>query len=917
MTRILIAGYFGRGNAGDEAILEGMLRDLHAEIPGADLTVVSHDPSRTRAVHGVVSVPHQDVPGLIEQVRESDLVILGGGGLFHDYWPCNPDSILTPSQSGLCFYTAIPLLAGLLGTPCMIYAAGVGPLRGEEARESVRQVFHHATAASVRDPESLSLLQSIGALRDGLTVEVTADPAFTAVPASKEEARRLLSLLGVAATDRPIGIAPRHWNFNVDPHVWQAELARALDLFCRHHSASIVFMPFQQEAGSVLEDDTRVCHGVRDAMIAKDRVAIVEEPIGHGLLRAVISECQLVIAMRMHAALFALASGVPVVGLAYDPKVVSLMAKFGLDALALSPQAWQAERIVAAMTEAETVPRPPALRGLAATLEGLARRNAQLAAKVLDDSRRNPAEDTDPLRRYALRKTLQVSELWHEVRRIERLKGELEAESRRFAASTESLRHHRDLLLTERNELQVQLHDLKSTVGVRLLGVYWGLMRRMFPEGGRGRQVYSFLRRLLRGGWRTFLIPAPDSLVLGTAAARVIERIGASTSLLETRAVGAARMDLLSFIERVEGQRAEVAVVVLAATQPVGSEGQRSTQLALELARRKIPVIFGYWRWSAADWRSQDMLELGVFQIPLDVLARYPSDAFDAWHSLERLALFEFPYPGLFSALAHANSTGWITVYDVVDDWQQFHRVGQAPWYDEAFERHMLTSTDLVIAVTAALAERVRQKGREEVRVIPNGVRPGIEEAILKQELPRGELTLGYFGYLSDAWFDWTLVTEAARAKPSWMFHLIGYGADTNGRKLPPNVLQLGKVPQEHLASFAVHWDIGIVPFKRSRLALAADPIKTYEYLAMGLPVVVTGVLAPEGAERWVLRADGPMDFIEKAVQAAMSRHIGIEARREFAGSCTWARRVDSILEMTHSGQQRVAEKRALFRRFA
>jgi glycosyltransferase involved in cell wall biosynthesis len=199
------------------------------------------------------------------------------------------------------------------------------------------------------------------------------------------------------------------------------------------------------------------------------------------------------------------------------------------------------------------------------------------------------------------------------------------------------------------------------------------------------------------------------------------------------------------------------------------------------------------------------------------------------------------------------------------------------------------------------------------VDIIPNGVYPGVERIDQERHLERGEVTIGYFGYLAGAWFDWKLLEEVAQRQPSWRIYLIGYGGESKGLSLPGNICILGKKPRHQLASFAAQWDVAIVPFKPERLAAGADPIKTYEYLAMGLPVVVTGVFPPEGAERFVTRARGTDEFMEKVRQASA---IGASERLQcvqFAKKCTWGKRLDSMLSVIRAGAQRVGEKRSLF----
>src|SRR5215203_3474935 len=115
--RILIGGYYGYGNAGDEAILAAMLRELRALRPDLEITVASGDPERTGSGHGVRAVPAADLAALAAAIGESDLVVLGGGGLFQDYWEVPAETLLTARQGGLLSYLAYPVLAALLNRP--------------------------------------------------------------------------------------------------------------------------------------------------------------------------------------------------------------------------------------------------------------------------------------------------------------------------------------------------------------------------------------------------------------------------------------------------------------------------------------------------------------------------------------------------------------------------------------------------------------------------------------------------------------------------------------------------------------------------------------------------------------------------------------------------------------------------------
>ena len=224
MKRILIGGYFGFGNLGDELILGAMLRRMREAAPGLDFTVASQEPGQTSVEHGVRSVSWLDLPGLVAAGEEADLVILGGGGVFHDYWGADPESLLRTTHTNIPYYMAFPLLATLARKPLMMYAVGVGPLFSELGRDLTRVAFEQASVATVRDKASLDLLAEIGADTNAITV--TADPIFDLPPEERAaEPRR------DGNTGPILGVALRSWTHGVQSQYWERQVAEALDAF--------------------------------------------------------------------------------------------------------------------------------------------------------------------------------------------------------------------------------------------------------------------------------------------------------------------------------------------------------------------------------------------------------------------------------------------------------------------------------------------------------------------------------------------------------------------------------------------------------------------------------------------------------------------------------------------------------------
>ena len=181
MTRIAIVGYYGFGNLGDEMILASLVRAVTSAHPSSQITVLSGSPESTRRMHGVDAVAWNDPGAIIETVAEADGVVLGGGGLFHDYWGVDPEAILNPAHWGIAYYAGVAGLAGALQVPLELFAVGVGPLLTEGGRRLTRECVRIASGASVRDEDSAVTLAALGF--EG--VEIAPDPAWAFDPPAR------------------------------------------------------------------------------------------------------------------------------------------------------------------------------------------------------------------------------------------------------------------------------------------------------------------------------------------------------------------------------------------------------------------------------------------------------------------------------------------------------------------------------------------------------------------------------------------------------------------------------------------------------------------------------------------------------------------------------------------------------------
>lgn len=417
--RFLIAGA-GTGahwNAGDAAILEAMAQQIREIDPPAEIQVVSANPPGTLAPYGVTEVRYDDIPALAAAARSADLLILGGGGLFYDYWGFPVDQLLTPEHAGLSFYTGFALLATLFGKPLAVYAASVGPLRTDDGRRFTRAAFEQADVITVRDRASEAVLVGLGVAGERITV--AADPAYALPPAP---ATRLDPIVDA---DAPLlGVAIREWTLDVDSEAWQRELARSLDHFVDRHGGTVLFVPFHKTVGDV--SDVEIAERVLGRMTRRERARVLSPEHTPREISGIIGRCDVLVGMRLHSIIFARTHAVPFVAISYDPKVQGALdgplTKFSIPLPELST-----ERLDALLEEAwsrRDAIRSAMMKEHPALTAGAAAHPAAIRALLRDGTAKVPGPETTALLTSAVvRQLARVAEL---EQTVARMRGEAE-----------------------------------------------------------------------------------------------------------------------------------------------------------------------------------------------------------------------------------------------------------------------------------------------------------------------------------------------------------------------------------------------------------------------------------------------------------------------------------------------------------
>lgn len=305
--RVLICGAYGRGNSGDEAILDAIIGEVRRADPDAVITAMSINPRETRYYHRVRAVYTFNPVSFWRACRGATLYINGGGSLIQD----------VTSRRSLWFYLYTLWQAKKLGVPVMMYGCGIGPVKREYNRRlSGRIIDRCVDVITLREDGSLEELKSMGVTKP--EVLLAADPALT-LPAAPEAAVTSAMLTeGLDPEGKYICFALRAW-----PGVAErrADLAAAADFVYERYGFTPVFLSINAAKDQAESEEV--------AALMRSPHVILRRPLDAGLMIGLMARMRAVVSMRLHGLIFAAGHGVPLVGIVYDPKVSAFLRYLG------------------------------------------------------------------------------------------------------------------------------------------------------------------------------------------------------------------------------------------------------------------------------------------------------------------------------------------------------------------------------------------------------------------------------------------------------------------------------------------------------------------------------------------------------------------------------------------------------------
>lgn len=300
---ILISGYYGFRNSGDDALLKAIIQDLQRYKESPNIVVLSANPEETMEYYRVKSINRLNLVSVLKHMRKADMLISGGGTLIQD----------RTSTKSLWYYLSIITMALRNNVKVMLYSNGIGPLVKSRNIKRTKNVLEKVNLITLRDEESYKTIRDMGITNP--MVKVTADPALGLDLADKNRGIEILSKEGVPKNSKILGVSIRRWQ-NLDTN-FEDEIAAVCDYAYEKYGYYTVFLPMQSSR------DLAILQSVKRKM--KNKSTLIKARYSVEDVMSIMKCFDICIGMRLHTLIYSAVNAVPLIGIVYDPKISSFM----------------------------------------------------------------------------------------------------------------------------------------------------------------------------------------------------------------------------------------------------------------------------------------------------------------------------------------------------------------------------------------------------------------------------------------------------------------------------------------------------------------------------------------------------------------------------------------------------------------
>lgn len=299
----IISGYYGFSNIGDDAMLRSIVDNLKLQKPDISILVLSKNPAETFKNYGVCAINRQDVVAVYSAMKKSRLFIYGGGNIIQD----------STSSRSILFYLGVAWMAKKLGLKVMFYANGIGPINKIRNAEFSRRILNMADVITVREKISYNELKKMGITKP--KVVLTADAALSVQVEDIDRLEEIFDAEGIPFNGKYAGFSVRKCP-GCDKHQharYEQVIAETADYVYANYGLMPVFIPMEYNV------DMATIQNIVAKMHTEGRIITKHHTISETF--AIVRKMDIMIAMRLHALIFAAYMNVPLIGISYQPKV--------------------------------------------------------------------------------------------------------------------------------------------------------------------------------------------------------------------------------------------------------------------------------------------------------------------------------------------------------------------------------------------------------------------------------------------------------------------------------------------------------------------------------------------------------------------------------------------------------------------
>ncbi len=297
MKRIVVVGYYGYYNSGDDAILTSICNDIKDIDSKTQITVLSNNPEATAHEYQVDAVYRFNFSHVTKAIREADILLLGGGSLLQD----------RTSNRSLYYYLFVVQYALMKKKKVVLYANGIGPIRKPYNKMLTSLVINKVNAISLRENLSLQQLKKLKITKPH--IEVTADPVYS-LPVQDVDVEKVFEEEGLKLKKEYVAVIFRSWHHE-DAYV--RKMAKILDFIKQKYDLDVLLLPMKYPADLIVSGEINK-HMKKPALL-------LEEKYDVQTIINVLGKAKFVMGMRLHGLLYASLMYKPMIGFSYDPKI--------------------------------------------------------------------------------------------------------------------------------------------------------------------------------------------------------------------------------------------------------------------------------------------------------------------------------------------------------------------------------------------------------------------------------------------------------------------------------------------------------------------------------------------------------------------------------------------------------------------